>query len=65
MEILHMPPSAESAINILKTFQKMLNCKIKLIKTAKLLFGHFWAIYCHIGKDESNTSLLKKKKKKG
>ncbi len=34
----------------------MLNCEIKLIKTAKPLFGHCWAIYCHIGKDKSNTS---------
>ncbi len=29
----------------------MLNCKIKLIKTAKLLFGHCLAIDCHMGKD--------------
>ncbi len=38
----------------------MLNCKMKLIKTTKLLFGHCWAIYYHIGKDKSNTNLVKK-----
>ncbi len=45
-------------------FQEMLNCKIKLIKTAKLLFDHCWAIYCHIGKDKNNTHLTKKPKKR-
>ncbi len=38
------------------------NCKIKLITTAKLLFGHCWAIYCHKTKDKSNTYLIKKPK---
>ncbi len=38
----------------------MLNCKIKLIKTPKLLFGHCWAVYCHIAMDKSNTYLIKK-----
>ncbi len=40
----------------------MLNCKMKLIKIAKLLFGLRWAIYCHMGKDKSNTYLIKKPK---
>ncbi len=40
----------------------MLNCKIKLIKTAKLLFDHCWATYCHINKDKSNVYLIKKPK---
>ncbi len=42
--------------------QEMLNCKIKLFKTSKLLFGHCWAIYCHIGEDKSNTYLIQKPK---
>ncbi len=46
----------------LTVFQEILNCKIKLIKTAKLLFGHCWATYCHIGKNKSNTYLMKKPK---
>ncbi len=29
------------------------------MKTAKLLFGHCWAIYCHIDKDKSSTYLIK------
>ncbi len=40
----------------------MLNCTIKLIKTAKLLFGHCSAIYCQIGEDKSNAYLIKKPK---
>ncbi len=38
--------------------RKCLTVKIKLIKTAKLLFGHCWAIYCPMGKDKSNTYLI-------
>ncbi len=45
-----------------KLFQERLKCKIELIKTAKLLFGHCWAVYCHIGWDKSNTYLIKKPK---
>ncbi len=44
----------------LTVFQEILNCKIKLFKTAKQLFGHCWAIYCCVGRDKSNTYLITK-----
>ncbi len=47
-----------------KHFPGILNCKKKLIITAKLLFGHCWAIYCHMGKEKSNTSEKNKTKQK-
>ncbi len=42
----------------------MLYCKIKLIKTAKLLFSYRWATYCHMGKEKKNISDLQKTKQK-
>ncbi len=62
---INICPQAQDESSIfLKCSQEMLKCKIKVIKTAKPLFGHCWDIYCHIGEDKSNTYLIFKKKLK-
>ncbi len=43
-ERILLPPECKMSQYIENVFQEMLNCKIKWIKTAKLLFGHCWAI---------------------
>ncbi len=55
-------PECRMSHQTLKMFSRKCLTKIKLIKTAKLLFGHCWAMHCHIGKDKSNTYLIKKTK---